>query len=57
MKLKKIWESEFSVWQKREITKEYVYIWADGVNVQVRLGEDKRVCLLVIIGATESGLL
>ncbi len=55
VKLKKIWESEFSLWEKRSITKKYVYIWADGVNVQVRLGEDKKVCLLVIIGATESG--
>lgn len=55
VKLKKIWESEFSLWEKRKITKKYVYIWADGVNVQVRLGEDKKVCLLVIIGATESG--
>lgn len=55
VKLKKIWESEFSLWEKRKITKRYVYIWADGVNVQVRLGEDKKVCLLVIIGATESG--
>lgn len=55
VKLKKIWESEFSLWEKRKIEKKYVYIWADGVNVQVRLGEDKKVCLLVIIGATESG--
>lgn len=55
VKLKKIWESEFSLWEKRKITKKYVYIWADGVHVQVRLGEDKKVCLLVIIGATEDG--
>jgi transposase-like protein len=55
VKLKKIWESEFSIWEKRKITKKYVYIWADGVNIQVRLGEDKKICLLVIIGATESG--
>ena len=55
VKLKKIWESEFSVWEKRKITKKYVYIWADGVNVQVRLEEDKKICLLVIIGATEDG--
>lgn len=55
VKLKKIWETEFDTWSKREITKKYVYIWADGVNVQVRLGEDKKICLLVIIGATEDG--
>ena len=55
VKLKKIWESEFAAWSKRPITKKYAYIWADGVNVQVRLGEDKKICLLVIIGASESG--
>lgn len=53
--LKKMWEQEFDTWSKRPITKKYVYIWADGMNMQVRLGEDKKVCLLVIIGATEDG--
>lgn len=55
VKLKKIWEDEFDRWSKRPINKKYVYMWVDGVNVQVRLGEDKKVCLLVIIGVTEDG--
>lgn len=55
VKLKKIWESEFDSWSKRKIAKKYVYMWADGVNVQVRLGEDKKICLLIIMGATEDG--
>lgn len=55
VKLKKIWDDEFAKWEKRLITKRYVYLWADGVNVQVRLGEDKKICLLVIIGVTEDG--
>ena len=55
VKLKRIWEDEFEVWSKRKITKKYVYMWVDGVNVQIRLGEDKKVCLLVIIGVTEDG--
>ena len=55
VKLKKIWEDEFELWSKRAITKKYVYMWVDGVNVQIRLGEDKKVCLLVIIGVTEDG--
>jgi transposase-like protein len=55
VKLKKIWEDEFELWSKRPIMKKYVYMWVDGVNVQVRLGEDKKVCLLVIIGVTEDG--
>jgi transposase-like protein len=55
VKLKRIWEGEFETWSKRKITKKYVYMWVDGVNVQIRLGEDKKVCLLVIIGVTEDG--
>jgi transposase-like protein len=54
-KLIRAWEQEFSEWKQRKITEEYVYIWADGVNVKVRLGDDKKVCLLVIIGVRESG--
>ena len=34
VKLKKIWETEFAEWTKRNLTEEYVYIWADGVNVE-----------------------
>lgn len=55
VKLKKTWSNEFDLWSLRKITKKYVYIWADGVNVQVRLGEDKKICLLVLIGVDESG--
>lgn len=55
VKLKKIWEAEFKEWSKRPITKKYVYLWADGVNVEIRLGEDHKLCLLVILGVTEGG--
>jgi transposase-like protein len=54
-KLIKSWQSEFTEWKRRPITNEYVYIWADGVNVQARLGDDKKICLLVIIGVKKSG--
>lgn len=53
--LKKKWTKEFIEWQKRIINKRYVYIWVDGVNISIRLGEDKRLCLLVVIGVTEDG--
>jgi transposase-like protein len=55
VKLKRIWDAEHEAWNKRAITKRYVYIWADGVNVEIRLGEDRKLCLLVIIGVTETG--
>jgi putative transposase len=53
--LKKSWEKDFSAWKKRKITDRYVYLFADGVHVSVRLGEDKRLCLLVLIGVAENG--
>jgi transposase-like protein len=55
VKLKKSWEDEFAIWEKRAITKRYAYCFADGVNVAVRLGEDKKLCLLVLIAVTEDG--
>lgn len=53
--LKKCWEKDFSIWKKRKITDRYVYLFADGVHVSVRLGEDKRLCLLVLIGVAGNG--
>lgn len=55
VELKKSWEAEHEVWANRALTKQYAYIWADGVHVKVRLGEDKSLCLLVIIGVAVSG--
>ena len=53
--LKKTWERDFDEWKKQPITDRFVYVWADGVNVKVRLGEDKKLCLLVIMGVSERG--
>lgn len=53
--LKRSWEAEFDEWKKRTLTKQYVYLWADGIHVSIRLGEDRKLCLLVIIGVTETG--
>jgi len=54
-KLIKTWSKEFAQWKRRKIKNKFVYIWADGVNVKVRLGDDKKICLLVVIGVRESG--
>lgn len=53
--LKKGWEEDLKDWRKAPITEEFVYIWADGVHVKVRLGEDKSLCLLVVMGVNEQG--
>jgi len=54
-RLMKVWEEEYEAWNRRDLSgKEYVYIWADGVYFNIRLG-DERQCLLVVIGATRDG--
>jgi putative transposase len=53
--LKKTWVDEMKVWHSRKITEEFVYLWADGVYLKVRLGEDKKLGLLVVMGVTVSG--
>jgi transposase-like protein len=50
------WQSEHAAFAKRELRfHRYAYLFVDGVNVSVRLGEDDRLCLLVVIGVREDG--
>lgn len=35
--------------------RDYVYIWADGIHFSIRLGEDDRLCCLVIVGVRVDG--
>lgn len=54
-RLKRKWEDEHSNWCKRDLSKRrYVYFWVDGVYFNVR-SEDGKQCILVIIGATDTG--
>ena len=58
VRLKEQWTAEYEEWSRRDLTgKQYVYIWADGIYVNVRLEdtEAKRQCLLVVMGATAEG--
>ena len=58
VRLKKQWEQEFKEWARRDLAgARYVYFWADGIHFNVRLEdtENKRQCILVIIGARTDG--
>jgi putative transposase len=58
VRLKEQWTTEYEQWSRRDLTgKQYVYLWADGINANVRLEdtENKRQCLLVVMGATAEG--
>lgn len=57
VRLKRIWQDGYKAWCLRRLDEaEYVYWWADGVHFNVRLGEDRRMCILVIIGARKDGV-
>jgi putative transposase len=54
------WQAEHTQWSRRELSDvDYVYVWADGVHVNVRLpdadGAQDRLCLLVIVGVRPDG--
>jgi transposase-like protein len=54
-RLKEMWSDEHARWRKRDLsTRRYVYVWADGIYLQARLGDEKQ-CILVLIGATPEG--
>lgn len=55
-RLKSVWQEEYEQWRKSSLgNRRFVYIWADGIYFNIRLGEDQRMCMLVIIGADADG--
>jgi transposase-like protein len=55
-RLTEAWQAEHAAFCKRELRfHRYAYLFVDGVNVAVRLGEDAKLCLLVVIGVREDG--
>ncbi len=54
-KLTETWKAEAAAFMARDLSGVgYVYVWADGIHVNIRLGEDK-LCLLVMIGVRADG--
>ncbi len=49
------WQGEQRAFAERDLSGvDYVYVWADGIHVNVRLGQD-RLCLLVLVGVRADG--
>src|SRR4051812_27519810 len=56
-RLCKDWQAEHARFRERSLRfHKYAYLFVDGVHVSVRLGEDDRLCLLVVIGVREDGV-
>jgi transposase-like protein len=50
------WQADHEAFKVRSLRfHRYCYLFVDGVHVTVRLGEDDRLCLLVVIGVREDG--
>ena len=50
------WRAERQAFQQRDLSEvDYVYCWADGVHFSIRLGEQGRLCCLVIVGVRADG--
>ena len=55
-RLTKRWGVDHAAFRVRELCfHQYAYLFVDGVHMSVRLGEDDRLCLLVVIGVREDG--
>jgi putative transposase len=55
VRLKGLWEQDYKEWCQRDLKgKQYVYIWVDGIHVNVRLDEEAS-CILAIMGADAKG--
>lgn len=55
VRLKEHWEEDYERWSSRDLTgKRYVYFWADGLFLNVRLANE-RPCMLVVVGTLEDG--
>ena len=54
-RLTETWKSEQRAFAARDLSAvDYVYLWADGVHVNVRL-EEHKLCLLVLVGVRADG--
>ncbi|WP_329068180.1 IS256 family transposase [Amycolatopsis sp. NBC_01480] len=54
-KLTEQWKAEQRAFAERDLsTVDFVYLWADGIHVNIRL-EEQKLCLLVMIGVRADG--
>ena len=54
-KLTETWKAEQRAFAERDLSGvDYVYLWADGIHVNIRL-EEQQLCLLVMIGVRADG--
>jgi putative transposase len=56
-RLTETWQADHAAFKQRQLGfHRYAYLFLDGVHVEIRLGEDDKLCLLVVIGVREDGV-
>jgi len=56
VRLTEQWRGEREEFMRRDLSeRDYVYVWVDGIHTKVRLGQDDRLCCLVMVGARLDG--
>jgi hypothetical protein len=54
-RLTQTWKAEQQAFSRRDLSGvDYVYLWADGIHVNIRL-EEHKLCLLVLLGVRADG--
>lgn len=54
-RMTEVWQEEYQAFKQRSLQdRDYVYVWVDGIHVNVRLEQD-HLCLLVMIGVRPDG--
>lgn len=54
-RMTEVWQEEHQAFKQRSLQdRDYVYVWVDGIHVNVRLEQD-HLCLLVMIGVRPDG--
>jgi transposase-like protein len=49
------WQADHSAFMNRDLTEvDYVYVWADGIHLSIRL-EEAKACVLVLVGVRADG--
>ena len=50
------WQTDHAAFRGRSLRfHRYAYLFIDGIHMSIRLGEDDRICLLVVLGVREDG--
>lgn len=54
VRLKREWEEEYLKWKKRQLGKDYLYVWVDGVYPKAG-PKDESMAVLVVVGLNRKG--